>query len=184
MLEPKEAFAGFRDVNDKRELFGPVFKNMIERYNALAEENCSGLRLGDGNRVLLESRGEGYGVRLSLKDKDGQGLSGAPLVGFLLLDKPASLGPAALKQGVHLLLVTSGKLYLSQGYDEAALELAKPLDPETEKDNGPRPKLSLALEARQAFLLIGENRFAFRSPAPPPKGVGAKPAAAGAAGKK
>jgi hypothetical protein len=48
----------------------------------------------------------------------------------------------------------------------ATPNLGPPLDPDVEKDEGPRPGLTLAGEAKQAFLAIGEKRFAFRQPAP------------------
>jgi hypothetical protein len=61
-VSPQEAYAVFQDVNEMKELLGPQLGKIVENYKALAEEHCSGLRLADGTRVSLESRGEDYGL--------------------------------------------------------------------------------------------------------------------------
>lgn len=107
-LSATDAFARLKELNDQKKL-APAFFDEPAEYTALRAENCFGLSVPGGQRLLGESSGQGYGLDLQ------SGGTRFVLIGFLYSDADFSVVSHNFFAGAYSVFATSDVLAISAG---------------------------------------------------------------------
>jgi len=152
LLKANQAFQIFNNLNNQEKLLPSP---MVGRYNNLSKNNCFGLVLPNGSRILGESSGKDYG--LSIVYFEGGSMVSPALIGMLKSELGFSIENTNFKKGLYLLYLTPQKLVFFGGKSDATMDefmssrksfkLNSKIDSSLlEKDSSVRPKYSLSFD--------------------------------------
>jgi len=153
-LEPKEAFAIFKALNEQKKLIESVFAK-VWSYK-VQPENCFGLKLPGGARLAGESAGDDYG---GLAFTEG---SWVPQIGFMFSETAFTLQDQAFQKGIHRVFASAGSLTLRREDSSISLALPSRIDAALLEAKSRRPKFSFAVDGGQVFLVVANNKLALK----------------------
>jgi hypothetical protein len=113
-LPQAESFEFLKSLNEAGKIFHESYffplSDLIKKV-ALKPENCFGVRLANGLRLVGESSGGGYGVHGTVTDKDGK-KEALVLIGVLHAEFPFAIEEQPLPAGPYMVLAYQDALEL------------------------------------------------------------------------
>ncbi len=177
ILTAQEAFDALKQLNDERKLFPLSLFGASGSGSGLKAENCFGLTLRPGGRLVGESNGTNYGFEMSSTDRP----SPSVMIGFLYSEIGFEVEGKLFHQGPHLVLagpehvriIGDGEGFTTMGTPSGSKDVPKmesqifparsPIDPAlVGKDSKARIKFSLTHDKGGVFINVGGNRLAIR----------------------
>ena len=158
-ITQEEAFARMKELNDAKKLISTMFGPA--RYKALEQENCHGLRFRDGTRLLWESLGKYYNLRMETISAASQKTYEA--IGIVYAETDFRLGDKVFEKGPYMVYASPEELFLHtwEGKkDSGVFAFQNKLDPtafDAKADKAPR--LAFVQTKEGLFLEVGKNSF-------------------------
>jgi len=103
-LTQAESFEFLKSLNKAKKIFPESYLLPLKEYKkgVLKPENCFGVRLANGLRLVGESRGADYGVRGYMIDKDGNNYDFFVSIGVLHAEFPFAFEDQLLPAGPYV----------------------------------------------------------------------------------
>lgn len=175
LIAQEDAYRELKQLDKKEQLFIPCLNRSMNSGGDLKKENCLGILLANGARILGESRGKDYGF-----DLRPASLMGVPVpvsmvmmvIGFLYIEGPVQIQGNSTSPGPYVVVATTeNKFRLARSVSmDDAVDLSRELTKELGLDVagfGPkasRPKLNAVLEKGEAYLEVEGNKLRVAAP--------------------
>jgi len=155
-MNPQQAFEVLEALNERKKLIPSSFATLANHYAGLRPENCVGLSLKSGARIIVESTGTDYGM-FSMRNNVG-----GPQLAFLYSEAPFTLQAKPLDKGSYMVFGFAEALVLE---GEKSVEVPLPLKLETalsKEKPTKRPRVTLSAEGSEIRLTVGEINLALQ----------------------
>jgi len=155
-LTAQQAFDILKDLNEQKKLAEPFGVPPFGRefyYSALRPENCFGLILANGLRLVGESLGKDYGI---IRGDDFQ------QIGFLYSEGDFLIEKYTFKKGPYIVFASPSKLIIGTGFVDINAEeipLKTMIADSLFKEGGKRPRFSLTEANDNIYINVESNKL-------------------------